>query len=133
MTAREFDSAIVATVKDMVDTNTETFVTNVPVKAHDARSGIHISGQLTVAFSRAVGLFAHAMRSAELYNLAPLGGGGDAASAAETVAVTMLYSRDASSDKAVSGGGGSGLSCSTAVAADAVLVGAASSVAGGCS
>jgi len=48
VTAREFDSAVVAEVKDMVDTNTETFVTDSPVKVHDARSGIGVSGQLTV-------------------------------------------------------------------------------------
>ena len=62
VTARVFDSAVVAVVKDMVDTNTETFVADVPVKAHDARGGIHVSGQLTVAFARAVGIFAHAVR-----------------------------------------------------------------------
>jgi hypothetical protein len=129
VTAREFDSALVAVVKDMVDTNTETFVTDVPVKAHDARGGIHVSGQLTVAFARAVGVFSYAARSAEVYNVAPLGA---SAATAETVAVTMLYSRNAASDAAVAGGSGSGLVCSTGAASDAILVGAASSVAGGC-
>jgi len=101
----------------MVDTNTETFVTDSPVKVHDARSGISVSGQLTVAFARAMGILAYAARSAEIYNFAPLG-----VATSESVSVKMVYSRNAALDVSVSGGAASGLVCFMVDAADEVLV-----------